>query len=136
MTAHADKHLPRPTPLSQPWWDACRDGKLLIQRCTGCGHTQFYPRTICTACGSAAVDWARASGRATVLSYTVVRQAVSPAYKPEVPYIIALVELEEGPVMMSTLAGCEPDDAHVGMAVKVRFEEWAETITMPLFQPC
>lgn len=135
MTAHADRHLPRPTPLSQPWWDACRNHELLIQRCSDCGHQQFYPRSHCAACGNAAVEWTRATGQGTVLSYTVVRHPVSPAYKPDVPYIIALVELEEGPVMMSTVAGCDPDDARVGMPVEVGFEQWTETVTMPFFRP-
>jgi len=132
---HEGKHLPRPTPLSQHWWDACRDHQLLLQRCSDCGRTQFYPRTICTACSSGAVDWVRASGLGSVLSYTVIRHPVSPAYEPEVPYILALIELEEGSVMMSTVTGCDPEDAHVGMSVKVSFEAWTDEITMPRFLP-
>jgi uncharacterized OB-fold protein len=135
INLHDGKHLPRPTPLSQPWWDACRQQQLLLQRCSDCEHSQFYPRTFCTACASAAVDWVQASGQGAVLSYTVIRHPVSPAYKSEVPYIIALIKLEEGPVMMSTLAGCDPEDARVGMRVQVGFEEWTDTITMPHFKP-
>jgi uncharacterized OB-fold protein len=133
--AHEGRHLPRPTPLSQPWWDACRKGELLLQRCSGCGHAQFYPRIICTACGHDAVEWVRASGLGTILSYTVIRHPVSPAYQADVPYILALVELEEGAVMMSTIADCEPEVATIGMPVEVSFEKWTDTITMPRFQP-
>lgn len=130
---HEGKHLPRPTPLSQPWWDACREMQLLLQRCTECGHHQFYPRTLCTAC-SHEVEWIPASGQGTVLSYTVIRHPVSPAYKADVPYIIALIELEEGPVMMSTVDDCDPGNVRIGMPVAVDFQQWTDEITMPFFR--
>ena len=76
MNPHEGKHLPRPTPLSQPWWDACRKQQLLLQRCSGCEHVQFYPRTLCTACGGDNIEWVRASGNGTLLSYTVIQDPV------------------------------------------------------------
>ena len=135
MSGHADKRLPRPTPLTEPWWEACRRHELLVQRCNSCGTHQFYPRTLCTACGGRELEWVRASGRGQVMSYTVVRLPVSPAYADEVPYAIALVELAEGPVMMASLTGVDLDALVVGMAVEVAFEEWTETVTVPRFRP-
>lgn len=135
MDAYAGKTLPRPTPLTQAWWEACRNHELLIQRCSKCGHFQFYPRTFCTACNSPDVEWAPASGRGRVKTFTVIRQPVSKAYAPEVPYLIALIQLEEGPTMMSALVECEPESAAVGMPVEVVFEQWTEQITLPKFRP-
>lgn len=134
MSTHEGKRLPRPTPVSRPWWEACRRRQLLLQRCTDCGRHQFYPRTLCAACGGT-VDWVRAAGRGRVLTYTVVRHPVSPAYADEIPLVLALIELEEGPVMMSSLSGCAPDEVGIGLPVEVLFEEWTAEITMPRFRP-
>jgi len=135
MSGHADKRLPRPTPLTAEWWAACRDHKLLVQRCGACGTHQFYPRILCTACGAAGLDWVEATGRGTVETFTVVRHPVGRAYADEVPYAIALVRLEEGPVMMTALTGVDADAVGVGMAVQVAFEQWTDDITMPKFRP-
>lgn len=134
MSDHADKRLPRPTPLTQPWWDACRDGRLLIQRCEDCGHFQFYPRCFCTACQGTSLDWAPTQGRGRIRSFTVIRHPVSRAYADEVPYVIALIELAEGPTLMSALLGCDVDAVAIGQDVEVAFEQWTEAITVPKFR--
>ncbi len=81
------------------------------------------------------VDWAKSAGRGNVLTFTVVRRAVSEAYAEDVPYIVALIELEEGPKMMSVVDGCGPEDLNIGMPVEVVFEQWSDDITMPKFRP-
>ena len=133
--AHAGKRFPRPTALSAAYWDGCRNQQLLIQRCAQCDQHQFYPRSICTSCMSEDVEWVQATGCGTVRTYTVIRHPVAKAYAEEVPYVIALIRLEEGPTMMSALTNCDPASVAAGMAVEVVFEQWSEEIAMPKFQP-
>jgi uncharacterized OB-fold protein len=135
MAESTQKFLPLPTPLSQPYWDACRAGQLLVQHCSHCGHYQFYPRTVCTACMRPDPQWVQASGRGTVASWTVVRRPVSEAYAGDCPYVIALIRLDEGPVMMSQLISCDPQQVSSGMCVEAVFQSWSEQVTMPVFAP-
>jgi uncharacterized protein len=127
------KLLPQATPLSAPYWQACREGRLVVQRCSACGHRQFYPRVMCTQCASDSVAWEATSGRGRVKSFTVIRRAVSAAYEPDVPYVVALIELAEGPTLMSNVVGCEPEAVRIGAAVRVRFDAWTPEITVPVF---
>jgi uncharacterized OB-fold protein len=131
---HTGKRFPRPTALTADYWEGCRNQQLLIQRCVHCDHLQFYPRSICNSCAGQELDWLPVSGRGTIRSYTVVRHPVSKAYADEVPYVIALITLAEGPTMMSALCNCDPEKIETGMAVEVVFEQWSEEITMPKFQ--
>ena len=117
------------------WWEGCRNDELLVQKCSQCGAYQFYPRVICTSCMGSELEWAKATGNGTVLTYTIVRLPVSPAYAADVPYVIALIELDEGPKMMSVVEGCDPEEVVTGMPVEVIFDEWSEEITMPKFRP-
>ena len=133
MTNHADKNLPRPTPETQPYWDAAKEHRLLIQQCGDCGKHQFYPRPMCSHCSSANVDWVKASGKATILSYTIIGRPVSEAYADPNSAVLALVKLAEGPQMMSNIIDCDPESLAIGDAVSVVFEDWTEEITMPKF---
>ncbi len=135
MPENPEKFLPRPTPLSQPYWDACNRQELLIQKCSDCGRHQFYPRSFCTGCGKQNPEWVRASGRGTVVTWTVVRRPVSEAYAADTPYVIALIQLAEGPVMMSQVTGCDPERVSSGMSVEVVFQAWGEGVTLPNFAP-
>ena len=129
------KFLPRPTAETAAWWAACQDNELLVQQCSDCGHYQFYPRVICTKCMSNELEWVKSTGRGEILTFTIVRRAVSEAYAADVPYVIALVKLAEGPTMMSIIEGCNPEDLKIGMPVEVFFDQWSETISMPKFKP-
>jgi uncharacterized OB-fold protein len=124
--------LPRPTALTQPYWDGCRLGELRLQQCAQCRRFQFYPRIICSHCGGSALHWRAASGRGVVASFTVVERAVSKAYSA--PYTIALIDLEEGPRMMSWVVNDDRSEIGVGAPVTVTFSEWSEDIAMPLFE--
>lgn len=135
MSDHGAKNLPRPNRDTQPFWDGCRRGELLLQRCRDCGEHQFYPRMMCCHCNSDGIEWVPASGRGKVSSYTVVRRPVSQAYAAETPYVVALVTLAEGPTMMSNVIDCEPGALAVGMTVGVVFETWSPEITIPKFRP-
>ncbi|MGB8691880.1 MAG: Zn-ribbon domain-containing OB-fold protein [Steroidobacteraceae bacterium] len=135
MSEAPRKHLPQITPETAEYWAGCKRHELLIQRCADCGAAQFYPRAFCTHCSGSKVRWVRASGRGTLASYTIVHRAVSQAYAAEVPYVVALVSLEEGPMMMSNVIGCSPGDLRVGMSLQVVFDDWSESITVPKFHP-
>jgi uncharacterized OB-fold protein len=135
MTDLVGKNLPHPNPETAPYWEGCREQKLLIQRCSSCGHHQFYPRILCTECTSQQVEWVSACGRGKVVSFTIVRQAISEAYAADVPYVIALIQLDEGPTMMSNVIQSDPESVMVGMPVEVIFEAWSEEITVPKFCP-
>ncbi|MDH3641504.1 MAG: Zn-ribbon domain-containing OB-fold protein [Gammaproteobacteria bacterium] len=133
MSTELAKLMPVPTPETQGYWQGCNEGRLLIQRCTACGHHQFYPRLLCTACASSDVAWHEASGNGRVKSFTIIRRAVTEAYADDVPYVVALIELAEGPTMMSNVVGCDVEKVHIGMSVSVRFERRTEEIAVPIF---
>lgn len=114
--------------LDAPFWEGVRNGRLLLQSCNDCAARRFTPSLLCPRCHSRATTWVESSGRGTVYSFTVVRRAPTPAYEPRVPYAVAQVELEEGVRITSTLA--DPEGVHVGMAVRVVFEEVAPDFTL------
>ena len=130
-----DKPLPPVNADTAPFWEACAEGRLLIQHCRACGGRQFYPRLVCTACGGAALDWKDVSGRGALKTWTVIRRAVSAAFEADVPYVVALIELDEGPVMMTNLVDCDPEALEIGQAVRVTFEPRGPELAVPQFQP-
>ena len=125
------KAQPTPTPETAPYWDAARAGELRIQRCRTCAKAYFYPRSFCPHCGSDDVEWFTTSGRATLTSY-IISERAAPGF--EAPYIIAIVELEEGPRMMTNIVDVEPspDKLALDMPLVVRFEDRGE-ISVPVF---
>ena len=131
-TETPNKVLPQPSVLTEPYWEACRQGDLTMQRCEGCQAYQFYPRTVCSHCGGQNLAWSTVSGRGRIKSFTIVRRGISRAY--EAPYVLALINLEEGPCMMSSLVGCDPDTVVVGARVTVAFQSWSSDIEMPVFE--
>ncbi|MFT5133010.1 MAG: putative OB-fold protein [Gammaproteobacteria bacterium] len=135
MNEHSGKRFPLPSPETKHYWQGCHEHELRIQRCKDCGNHQFYPRIICTSCMSSHVEWIESSGKGEVLSYTIITRAVSEAYVQDVPYIVALIKLQEGPCMMSNVVKCEVEEVKIGMPVSVVFEDWSEEISIPKFQP-
>lgn len=119
--------------VTAPWWDATREGRLLVQRCDACGHTQHYPRNICTACGTLDPGYAEASGRGTIWSFTVVHRAPHPAFTP--PYVVALVRLAEGPVLLANVVGAEPGALRCDMPVTLCWEDLPDGRKLPMFTP-
>jgi uncharacterized OB-fold protein len=135
MGAGPTKNLPASTPETAEYWAGCRRHELLIQCCASCGAHQFYPRILCTSCSGRSLQWVRACGRGTIASFTVVRRAVSEAYAAEVPYVVALIRLEEGPTLMSNVVGCAVEAVTMGMPVEVVFEDWPGDVSVPKFRP-
>jgi uncharacterized OB-fold protein len=108
--------LPGPDQLSGPFWRAAAEGRLLVQECAACCQLQFYPRTLCLACGGP-VGWLEASGRGTVYTFTVIRQNLASPFDRLGPYAVAMIELDEGPRMMGSVVGVDPGDLRIGLAV-------------------
>ena len=99
-----DRPLPTPmTPEAMPYWDGLKDNKLMLPRCGNCGEAFFYPRIACPECHSRNIDWFQASGRGKLYSFQIAYRSLNPNFKVEAPYILAMIELEEGPRMMSNL---------------------------------
>jgi uncharacterized OB-fold protein len=128
------KPLPDPDAIEAPFYAAAARGELLYQRCSACGHAQFYPRGLCTDCG-ATPDWATASGRGRVYTFTIIRQTHSEGFKDEIPYAVAMIELPEGVKMMGNLTDCPLDEIQVGMAVEAYAVEVAEGMALPYWRP-
>jgi uncharacterized protein len=135
MNKAEGRPIPVPTLETAPYWEGCRQHRLRIQRCSACGRCQFFPRMYCSNCFGEQVEWVNATGRARVLSFTIVRRPVSPAFADEVPYVVALVTLDEGPQMMTNIIGCAPEQVKIGMPVEVVFDDWTDTISIPKFCP-
>ena len=130
----ARKPLPTPDADTAAFWRGLRGGELLLQHCADCGHVQYYQQAICRACGSENLEHRPASGRGKVHSFSVVHRAPGPAFKDDVPYAVILVELEEGPRMISTFTNGPPDEVTFDMDVVLALEKVSEEITLPRFR--
>jgi uncharacterized OB-fold protein len=127
--------LPQPQPESDFYWEKAAAHELWLRRCKDCTRAYFYPRDICPHCYSRNVEWVQASGRGTLYAFSVVERGPVPFFRDRVPYIAALVELEEGPRLPTNLVGVEPDAVSIGMPVRVDFEDTGEGVTLPVFRP-
>jgi uncharacterized OB-fold protein len=129
------KPLPIPDVDSKEFWDGCHRHELLLQKCSDCGSYYFPPGPNCPQCFSTNVKWEKVSGRGTVYTYTVVRRALSPDWEDAVPYTVGVIELAEGPRMVSNVVECSPEDVKIGMSVEVTFDNITENATLPKFKP-
>jgi uncharacterized protein len=129
----------KPLPItdidSQKYWDACHRHELQLQKCQDCNKFYFPPAPVCPKCFSTNVNWEKISGKGTVFTFTVVHRPPSPDMEAYVPYVISVIELDEGPKMVSNIVGCKYSDVKIGMKVEVFFEDVAETISLPMFKP-
>ena len=139
--AEADftKPLPQITSEAQPFWDAAAKQQLVMQRCQDCHAYIWTPRPACFECGSERLEWTQLSGKGEIYSFTVIRQVVgraaSQAFEKDIPYVIAWIDLEEGPRMISNVIGYPVEDVKIGMKVSVEFEQQSPEIWLPKFTP-
>ncbi len=128
---------PLPQPIanadSKPYWDGARDRKLLIRKCSACSQLHFMPRYLCPHCWSDQLEWVQAKGTGTVHSFSVVHRASDPSYASRVPYVIALIDLEEGPRMMANVLGDDALSVAIGDRVQVTFEDRGDGALIPQF---
>ena len=128
----AERPLPAIDDESRPYWEAAREHRLVVQRCGACGKHVFYARALCPHCHAEGLEWVEASGRGTVHSFTVARRPAGPWFADRVPYVVALVDLDEGVRMLGSLR-VEPDAARVGQRVRVGFEAASDDVTLPVW---
>lgn len=134
MTTDWVKPLPQPDNVSAPYWSAAHDGRLLVQECPQCAHRQWYPRALCTRCG-AEPGWLECAGFGTVHTYTVIRQMGMEGFREEVPYVVAMIELDEGPRMMGNVIDIDVADMHIGLPVEAVFVAAADDIGIAQWRP-
>jgi len=130
----ADKFFMGAPEGADEFFEAAKEQRLLIQRCGDCNSYQFYPRQVCVHCGSSNVSWAEATGRGTVHTFTVIHQQGMPGWREEVPYVAAVIDLEEGARMTTNVVECAPADVRIGMPVTVTFVDEGQYV-LPRFRP-
>ncbi len=125
--------LPVITPVEKGYFDGARDGRLLLQRCTECSHVWFPPSSLCPRCLSAALVWEPMSGAGSVWSFIVMHRSYFRAFDADIPYNVALIELDEGPLMISNLVDCDIAKVKCGTRVKAMFRPVTDDVTLPFF---
>jgi len=128
------KPLPYVHDETRPFWEGTKMHELKIQRCLNCERFYFYPRSICPHCLSDNTEWVKISGRGKIYSFTISHRPASPAFEKDVPYNIAIIELEEGVRMMSNIVECQNEDLRIDMPVEVVFDDVTPEITLPKFR--
>ncbi len=126
MTTEGDWKRPMPSPswLTKPFWDATKQGKLMLQRCTQCGEYVWTPQQACRTCLTETLEWTQSSGRGAIHTFTVIHRAATPAFNA--PYVVVVVDLEEGPRILSDVIDVDPSNVYIGMPVEVSFEDAGE----------
>lgn len=128
------KPMPAPDADSAAFWRGMRDGALLLQHCGDCGNVQYYQQAMCRECGGENLVHRKASGRGKVHSFSVVHRAPGPAFEADVPYAVLLVDLEEGPRIISTYTGSKPEDVVFDVEVMLVCEKINDEVTLPRFR--
>jgi uncharacterized OB-fold protein len=132
---NATVEMPVPSPATAPFWAAARDSRLLMPRCRGCGRFSFPAPLACPHCDGVEMEWTEVSGRGTVFSFVVYHRVYHPAFADKVPYVVAVIALEEGPRLISNVVGIAPGEVRCDMPVSVVFEEISDGVRIPKFAP-
>ena len=130
-----EKPLPQPNGDTQPFWDGCKEHLLRFQKCQNCGHIRWPPSIICPRCYSYDAEWIVASGRGKVYTFAIYHQVYHKAFASDIPYVTAVVELEEGPHILSNIVGCSLDQVRCDMPVEVVWEDITGEFSLPKFKP-
>jgi uncharacterized OB-fold protein len=129
------KPIPRPSETTRPYWEGAKAHEFRLQRCRDCGQYIFYPRRFCPDCLSDSLEWVRASGRGRIYTYTIVRRPGQSSFREDAPYILAIVELEEGPRLTTNIVEAGLDEVHIGMPVEAVFDDVTPEATIVKFRP-
>jgi uncharacterized OB-fold protein len=120
---------------TREFWDATNEGRLLLRHCRSCDEVHYYPRPFCPSCWSDDVDWVESAGTGTVYTYSTIFRNDLPPFPEQVPYVAAIVELDEGPRMMTRLVETDGVDLSIGMRVEATFAELTDEISIVVFRP-
>lgn len=129
------KPLPKINSDNAPFWKGCKNHELTFQKCTACGHVRWPAAIICPNCHSTDTEWIVAKGRGTVYTFSVYHMVYHPGFSDEIPYVTAIVELDEGPHLLTNIVDCPPEKVTCGMDVEVFWDDITPTITLPKFKP-
>ena len=127
------KPAPHPTDVSLPYWESLSQGVLSLQRCAHCDKYRHYPRLVCDNCYSLEVEWVESSGRGQIHSWTVAHHAFHPGFVGDLPYVLAVVELEEGVRALGRLRGIDAADLRIGLPVEFTVEQRPDGVALPAF---
>ena len=127
--------VPGMTELTAPYWAAAREKRLVVQQCRSCGQVWHPPLPRCPHCHAADLGWRQVRGDGTIYTYTIVRHPTHYAFADAIPYVLAIVELAEGPRLVTAITGVPPAEVRAGQPVRVVFREVADGITLPYFEP-
>jgi hypothetical protein len=128
------KPVPQPNADTRPFWEGCKNRRIMIQRCTSCSTLRHPPGFVCPGCLRAETEWIQAEGTGRVYSFVVYHQAFYPGFEQELPYVVGLVTLDEGPRMMANIVGCDPAALYCDMPVTVSWDERGQ-FRIPQFRP-
>jgi len=131
----ASRLIPIPDDESRAYWEGCHNHKLVLPKCTRCQTVIFYPRAICPECMCEEMEWISLTGKGSIYSFTIVSRGPTADFEGKVPYSLALVELDEGPRMMTNIINIDPSKISIGMRVRCTFEDISEQISLPQFEP-
>jgi len=134
-TSPVSKPIPTITSDMVEFFEGARGGRLMVQKCDGCGELRFPPHEICTRCLGRTSSWVAVSGRGEVYSFNIMHQIYHPGFATEVPYAVVVVKLEEGVKFVSNLVGVKPAEIKCGMPVEVTFEKLSDQVMLPKFRP-
>jgi uncharacterized OB-fold protein len=134
MQSQYEKPVPQIDEESRPYWAALKKEKLILKRCLMCSRCHFYPRMLCPHCHSCELEWSEASGLGQIYSFTIARRGAGPAFVADAPYIVAVVELDEGVRMMTNIVTENVDTVAIGQRVGVIFDHVTEEVTLPKFK--
>ena len=126
--------FPKPNSDTRPFWNGCRQHQLRFQKCKDCSHVRWPPSVICPMCYSDHTGWIVASGKGKIFSFVIYHQAFHSAFESDLPYVVAIVELEEGPRLLTNIIGCSHDALRCDIPVKVTWEDITEDFSLPKFQ--
>jgi uncharacterized OB-fold protein len=129
------KPLPKPTKWSQPFWEGAKEHKLMLKKCVSCGQIDHPPYIYCTSCSSEESEWIEASGKGTLYAYAVNTFGVPFPFMEDLPYVVAMIDLAEGPRMISNVVECDTQNLRNGMKLEVIFEDASPEITLPKWRP-
>ena len=129
-----EKPLPTVDPESAPYWSALKENRLILKHCRDCGRHHFYPRALCPHCHSDALEWSDARGTGSIYSFTVARRPAGPAFKADAPYVVAVIDLDEGARMMTNIVTDNDDAVRIGQRVAVQFDAVTDEVTLPKFR--
>ena len=129
------KPIPTPSEDSRPYWEATKTHEMKLQQCRACGAFRFPPAEVCPECTSEDYEWKPVSGKGRVFSFVIYHRAYHPGFQEELPYVVAVIELDEGPRMLSNVIGCKPEEVRCDMPVEVTYEDITDEMTLPKFRP-